>query len=267
MITKQLNKDRTKEMYRMYTDGATLQEIGEKYGLSRARIHQLFLQHGLQIQTRATVWNKKYKILINEYSEAVFECVEQGYSIPKIAKTVGCTENLVKEILSGKGILEKYSENYVINARHTAKKKFSDEDILEHLKHAYNICGRETLTVEQYTHEYQKVYEAPSAMLILSRFGWNNALRLAGLPTNLDGKSKEHYNRDELLVGLRRVAKVKKGLPSPSDYERLRKSNEPTYATIKMRLHKEDGNGERYFTWREILELAGLQVSIKIPKK
>ena len=81
------------DAFTMRIDGYTLEEIGEKYGVTRERIRQMFEQ----VVTESGISRKNYI-----YPNIADWMIENGITQAKLCKKLGCSQNTVSHYLTGK---------------------------------------------------------------------------------------------------------------------------------------------------------------------
>ena len=81
------------DAFTMRLDGYTLQEIGDKYGLTRERIRQMFAS----ITTESGISRKKYI-----YPNISDWMIDNNVSQYDLCKKLGCAQNTISSYLTGK---------------------------------------------------------------------------------------------------------------------------------------------------------------------
>ena len=207
-------------MYAMYQAGATLREVGVKYGISRERVRQLF--QAAELKTRSPT--------------------EAG---ARRAMEAGGEKTESKKTRAGR--------------RSTwTKKKYTDRELIFCLREASEAIGG-VLTTAAYngfakTQEFPDGRSWPSHQTHFHRFGsWREALQAAGLRANPTSAiaGKRLFEVGHCIDAIRHAQRELRRVPSVNDYEHIaRESNGalPSSATIRNRCG----------SWSEAVRMAGL---------
>ena len=84
------------DAFTMRLDGCTLQEIGDKYGLTRERIRQMFAS----ITTKSGISRKSYKNYI--YPNISDWMIDNNVKQSDLSKKLGCAQVTISSYLTGK---------------------------------------------------------------------------------------------------------------------------------------------------------------------
>ena len=84
------------DAFTMRLDGYTLQEIGDKYGLTRERIRQMFAS----ITTKSGISRKSYKNYI--YPNISDWMIDNNVKQSDLSKKLGCAQVTISSYLTGK---------------------------------------------------------------------------------------------------------------------------------------------------------------------
>ena len=84
------------DAFTMRLDGYTLQEIGDKYGLTRERIRQMFAS----ITTKSGIPRKSYKNYI--YPNISDWMIDNNVKQSDLSKKLGCAQVTISSYLTGK---------------------------------------------------------------------------------------------------------------------------------------------------------------------
>ena len=84
------------DAFTMRLDGCTLQEIGDKYGLTRERIRQMFAS----ITTKSRISRKSYKNYI--YPNISDWMIDNNVKQSDLSKKLGCAQVTISSYLTGK---------------------------------------------------------------------------------------------------------------------------------------------------------------------
>ena len=96
-------QERNREMARQYKAGSTMAECGAPYGLTRQRVHQIFIEMG--VARRST----KSRPVFNPARDHFLAMMKNGLKPAQIASELGCTTNTVYEIRKRLGIEASFS--------------------------------------------------------------------------------------------------------------------------------------------------------------
>lgn len=75
--------DRVNEMHKLYSEGATLKDVGKRFGISKQRVSQLFIAHGLNRRPRNTPKNGGMPQQVYDFIVGYFE---QNQTMPTYAE-------------------------------------------------------------------------------------------------------------------------------------------------------------------------------------
>lgn len=78
---------RNAEMIRLYKDGLSYQEIGERFGMSKQNVQQTLVRYG--VQSRSPGRARSESIKFSDYASLIAEKRKAGIGIIEIAKTFG----------------------------------------------------------------------------------------------------------------------------------------------------------------------------------
>ena len=91
-----MTKEEKIDAFTMRLDGYTLQEIGDKYGLTRERIRQMFAS----ITTKSGISRKSYKNYI--YPNISDWMIDNNVKQSDLSKKLGCAQVTISSYLTGK---------------------------------------------------------------------------------------------------------------------------------------------------------------------
>lgn len=110
------------EMFTMRVDGATLQECADKYGITRERVRQIFLNpycDGL----RKRVNPKKYKR--HDLAETI---VKKYGTLNKFSEQSGILPSTISKILNGRSVSSKTIHRFLKHTGLTYEEAFPDDE-------------------------------------------------------------------------------------------------------------------------------------------
>jgi len=85
--------DTTNQMAKLYSDGWTLQKIGEKFGMTRQGVRERFIKAGIERRR----WSKYRHIDKSELENLYFN---ENLTLPEIAKRFSVTNKVIKVALA-----------------------------------------------------------------------------------------------------------------------------------------------------------------------
>lgn len=110
---------RTQEMTQMYEAGSTLQQVGDKYGVTRERVRQLLEEVGVERRSSAS--------RVYARDTAIVAAYQQGLSAPQVAKQMGTSNFTVYRALRRQGCKALTRRHDVIDDRFWSKVDKSGE--------------------------------------------------------------------------------------------------------------------------------------------
>jgi AraC-like DNA-binding protein len=87
------------EMYALYQRGATLKQVGEKFGLSGNRVSQLFKEAGLEVRSRGRASG-----VVSRRIEEMHALYQQGATLEEIAEEFEITRERVRQLFKAAGL-------------------------------------------------------------------------------------------------------------------------------------------------------------------
>jgi hypothetical protein len=227
------------EMHRQYLQGATLEEVGERAGITRERVRQLFKKAGLQTRTRAVAGRRKMEARagrVDAEHELIAQQFREGKNIQTLADEHELAVPAIRTILRGKLSRREYLDV----PTDPSPKYYPDENLLDFLRKAAH--GQQgPLSVAGYREiagRHGRRWASVATYRI--RFGsWSGALQAAGLPARDPSPwTGKRISRDECLAAVRAVTQTLGKIPTSEEYDRCaRESNGslPSLATVKHR--------------------------------
>lgn len=238
----------------LYATGATLQEVGERFGLSRERVRQIFQEADLPTRTITETHALRHDRLL-ERADEVIAAYEQLKDAGQVARKLDIPRAVVKEIVA-----ERFPtpEKPRWRRRGPVKRKYSTDEMIAFLKQAVTEV-QDRLSLGAYQRYAQGRHTSdgrpwPSIHTYNARFGsWRKALIAADLPVSPHGPSgaKRRFSDQDCIDALRNVSQILGEAPTITAYNEIaRASNSklPSSATIASRLG----------SWYDALTRAGL---------
>lgn len=244
---------RAEAMNAFYGFGATLEEVGRAFGLTRERVRQILRENGFRTRSAAETAALRQKThVVREQlapgkSAAIIESVKNGLTVDEICSSEGLEREAVwREVREAEAREElKTSDVRDLVGSHIGQ-KYTTEELLEMLRIA-NAAADGILSVEQFSRfgKLRKLEDGrpwPTHQTFLLRFGsWRRALLAAGLPANASSAvtGRISYTRADCLEALRTVAGRLGRVPSANQYEVVARESRgelPSLATVRNRL-------------------------------
>lgn len=227
------NAERAKAMASYYGQGATLDQVGLAFGLSRERIRQILNDVGVELR-RST---PRLLSVTGEQRNEVTNLRRQRMSIEEIAQAAELPVATTAQILE--------AEMPSLDFKRYAPERSGNHDPLfarEHLIAALQACAAAigpAYGCAKYDRWRKASGEAwPSGVLITTRLGWNAARSEAGLPVKDTPKGfGERVFSDEQVASTIAGWALELGHPpSLAEATQLRKPGQPSVYTIRVRL-------------------------------
>jgi hypothetical protein len=231
---------RVPAMYRLYENGATLDEVGKAFGISRERVSQLFRRSGLSarsIREAAALKRTQAQARASETRATYDDLGDYGATAAKLGLSRAAVEAILEE---GETVQSRAP------APRPGKKRYSNEELLSCLRETSKALGG-VLGVSDYNsyskgRRFRDGRAWPTNQTFQLRYGsWRDALLAAGLAANpstpIAGQRifSEAHCIDALRYAQRELGKV----PTSHAYERLARESQgalPSLATVRNRL-------------------------------
>ena len=233
---------RVSEMHDLYAQGATLAQVGDRYGLSRERIRQLFAATGLPTRTLAETAEMNRR-KARERGTEVVAAYRKLEDIRAVAEQLGVPQSIVREIVREERARQPTRES--ARRRKPSRRRFSDQELLDALRAAHAELGG-VLSVGMYgTWARGRVLPDgrpwPGHQVCAHRFGsWRAALMAAGL--NANGASPITgtglFAAPDCVDAVRHVSRKLGRVPTCDEYDREARRSAgalPSLATIRTR--------------------------------
>ena len=243
---------RAQTMDEMYQLGATLQEVGTAFGVTRERVRQILNEAGFGTDRaeRAVAIRERRQ---REHVAAVLEAFRRSSDARQVARELELPYELVNDILC---------EHVPTGERRAhwkkPKPKYSDEELIEFLQIASRTLGG-VLTTAAYTSfaRARKTSDGrnwPTHQTHFNRFGsWRLALEAAGLAANpasaIAGQTL--FQVEHCVDAVRSVSREIAKVPTAAEYEVAARDSRgalPSLATVRNRCG----------TWNDALSKAGI---------
>lgn len=244
---------RTREMYEFYVAGATLEEVGVRFRLTRERVRQIFREAGMSTRTMRETIALRNDRLVRQRGEEIRAAFLVSKDIGVVAQQLDLPRVIVREVV--KDLLSAVESH---QPRKVPPPMYSIEQLLSFLQKAAAATS-EPLSVTVYR-RYAALREAddgrhwPSEHTYVKRFGsWRRALVQAGLePSVRTGVSRRKYSDQDCVEALRAVARALGESPTATAYGRFVRSMPKGAFPSEMTIRN------RFGLWPNALERAGL---------
>lgn len=215
-------EERARKMAAMYSSGATLEDVGRAFGVTRERARQILAAAGVPARgvrgTRALQRDLELR-----RSEEIVEAYRRSGRVDAVAKELGVSRSVVSEVVR---------RERPARPPRTAKQRFrySREQLIGFLRKAARIYGG-PLTMSAYDEvaRAQRAVEVrwPDSATFALRFGsWLSALAAAGLPRARLGPRRNRYTAEACVTAVARAADELGRTPSMREYDAWAKSRE-----------------------------------------
>lgn len=249
-----MNNHQIEQMRAMYEQGASLRKVGEAFGISGARVHQLFERRNIPRRDRG---GKSGGLTAKKTSDIVKEYLN-GAPRRELASTYGVSLAQVNRILRANTTREEVRER---NRLHAARQEraYDDWEMAEALLSCAGDLGDKFTTTDYSEWRETQNFDYPSVSLYNQRHPkgkaatWNEWRRVAGLPAG-KGSTPGHgrqYTDEEIYSSLDAVAGRVGGFPTLTEYDEHRAQSAPKSSTIRMRYGRWGEVKSAYDEWKE----------------
>lgn len=262
---------RAAEMYELYEQGATLEEVGICYGITRERVRQIFHKAGLASRSPEES-NRKYS------DAELLDCLRvaadalggalniEGYEEFARTQTFADGRRWPNQATIGTRFGSFVKARNIAGVRGKARKRrerlHSDAELINCLKQANSALGG-VLTHAAYDEfardrSFADGRSWPTSRTPSMRFGtWVMALQAAGLQSNPSSGPGQRFDVEDCVDAVRAVARELGKVPTTREYEEFARRSHgalPSLPTIRHRcgrwaqaihlVDQTDGNGD-----------------------
>lgn len=235
--------DRAKRIVDRYVSGATLEEVGQEFKLTRERIRQIIVRAGYSTASLRKKGRTVRKRRIFEiYRPEIESLLAEGKAPNEVARALRLPLDLVAIADAAD---PEYSRRRKTLRRKVSSPKYTNEEVLDCLRSANRILGGVLTTAEYGRVARQRTFPDgrpwPTQQTAILRFGsWRAALGQAGLPFNPSTPiaGKRVFEASHCIDALIEVERALGHLPSVKEYERYARQMGgalPSAATVRHR--------------------------------
>jgi hypothetical protein len=252
MTLSQVTDLRTRSMYEMYATGATLEEVGARFGITRERVRQVFREAGISTRSLQQTYALRREQLIEAKTDQIRSAFLISGDMAAISRSLKVPHSVVRDVVRA------YWPLPVRRRRTPSKRKYETAEILALLQEANQaVEGRLAESAYRRYSSGRRMSDGrswPSPHTILARFGsWRRAQQAAGIEVArpMPNRMKPKFSEEDCLVALRLAAEDLGSLPTATVYRAFAKASEgalPSEMTVRSRLG----------IWQDALTKAGL---------
>ena len=249
-------KSRAHSINKLYQSGMTLQQVADKYGLTRERVRQILRKEGYPVRSKAQA-AAVVRSRAESQAEPIMNLYRELGDAKAVAEQLGFSQSSVKAILKANlpPDLRPASQKRS-NSLGPARKRYTDQELIDCLKSAASGCEG-LLSASRYDlwaagRSYPDGRPFPGHQAPSLRFGsWALAASAAGLQANPSSPIKGHLRFDNAccMKAIADCAKQCGQAPTCAEYSRFAKASAdcPSLATVR----------HRYGSWLKALAAAG----------
>ena len=230
-------RNRNREMIDLRLSGKSLEEIGEKYGVTRERVRQILSKIGGP--TRQDVKALRESIKSDHLNQVKSRAIELAKN--RIGMTLNdAAEELEVSPIELSRILTKQELNMFAKPSRVSTLKWSDEEIMKVLQEAATL--EFPLTVSAYSKLLEEGFlKGPSAARISQRFrSWQAACDLAGVEAGRRTRPLDlsRWTNDDLYQAVIHYLRLPQSTGAAHDYDNWASGQDdvPSLGTLRNRL-------------------------------
>ena len=237
--------ERAAAIFAYYSSGATLQEVGDRYGISRERVRQILKAHGYPVRSvkQAAALHRANQF---EMAPQILALHRELGDPRQVAEQIGISQTTVREVVRAAGTANPLPASTLRRKFGVTQKRYSDEELLQCVRTASQRLGG-VLTTAAYsefgrgrTLDDERPW--PSHQSLQLRFGsWREALQRAGLRANPPSAiaGQRIFEAGHCIDAVRHVAREVGHSPTAAEYDRAARASDgalPSLATVRHRL-------------------------------
>jgi len=226
-------------MYDLYATGATLEEVGARFGLTRERVRQVFSEAGLPTRSITETLSLRRDRTVRRRSKEICVAFSRSRDVADVAQRLGIPRAIVQEVVEA---------HFTASPRRRHPKattpKYPTEVLIACLQEA-SAAVDGPLTASAYRHyadarQREDGRSWPATPTYVNRFGsWGGAMAQAGLPVVSRGRSGRRFSEEDCIRALREVARALEEVPTIAAYTKAARASHgrlPSAITITNRL-------------------------------
>jgi Homing endonuclease associated repeat/Sigma-70, region 4 len=219
--------------------GETLQQIADRYTVSRERVRQIIKPANIDMADVRTRRRQIADAAAQEQAGAILEEWANGTTPADIARVRGLPGSIVRTVCSRASEAQITRRLTVqVRSRDISAKRYSDEDLFAAIRQVARTLGRTPSSGDYRL--LAKEFGLPSGVLIGKRIGWRVALLGAGLVPRGDthGGYKRKWTRAVCLAAVEGVARDLGRVPSYAEYSQaaMYRVDRPSGPTVRNRV-------------------------------
>lgn len=238
------------QMVRLYALGSSLEEIGQRFHVTRERVRQIINNYTPWTTSDILQMRKKLenaRRLADVQRALEWSNENPGATVAEGATTLKLSEDDLRTALGRRRL--RFHEQESRKIRNTAR---SEEDLLNDLRAFYGDTGKTTSSAYRL---WAKSHGVPGPQTIMNRFGsWNGATLRAGIKTEAPIERDRRHSDEDLWAAV--VEGVQKGLTTVDEFESWLASisGAPSIGLVRNRLE---------LSWNQLRQEALLVISGK----
>ena len=232
-----LIENRNREMVDLRSSGKSLEEIGEKFGITRERVRQILLKSGAPSFQEVRALRESIRAdKLEEVKNSALKLASQhpNKTIDEVADELNVSPIEIRRIMSSQEI------NLFARPLRTSDPKWSDQDIIDVLKEAATL--EFPLTVKAYSKLLEDGFlKGPSAARISQRFrSWQAACDLAEVEAGTRTRPLDlsRWTDDDLYAAVINYLQLPQSTGAATDYDSWASGQDdvPSMGTLRNRL-------------------------------
>jgi hypothetical protein len=240
-----IGAERAATMFAVYSTGATLQEVGEQYGISRERVRQILKANDYPVRSvKETA--ALHRAGEHALASQIVTLHRQLGDAREVANRLGVTCVTVQEVLRAREIANPQPASPRRRKLGRTQKRYTDQELLECVKTASKKLGG-VLTTSAYTafirgRTLSDGRPWPSHQCMQQRFGsWRATLQRAGLRANPASAiaGQRLFEAGHCVDAIRHVAREVGHTPTAAEYDLRARASDgglPSLPTVRNRL-------------------------------